>query len=291
MEDDVTIAEASVRPRCNLYAYRITESAFDDLALAAYFASGKFDKTTIHRWTAGKLLTNPHKAQNFRASVDNTVVLLPVDRVGETHVRGHVFLLCYSTDDDATAVVAIGVASQNPFEIQSPYARVVVPVHVVTTLCGSVYELRRRSTWNPHPSLPSNVFLLVDDLADAVAEVSAEVSAEMSAEVSAEVSDLSARYDDGENNDEDNEYVRQKLMALDFVRVIHHARTLKTPSPMLESDRLRRLDILKSHFEQQTWTKLPPTRRAPDKKIHGLRGVLKTYEKHASMFGKLFPTM
>ncbi len=272
MEDDVTITEASIRPRCNLYAYRISESAFDDLALAAYFASGKFDRTTIHRWTAGRLLTNPHKAQNFRASVDNTVVLLPLDRLGEAHVRGHVFLMCYSTNDDTTAVVAIGVATENPFELQSSYARVVVPVHVVTTLCGSVYELKRRSSWTPHPSLPSNVFLLVDDLADAVSDL-------------ADLSDVSDLCDD-------NEYVRQKLMARDFVNLVEHARTLKTPSPILETERLRRLDVLETHLGQSAWTKLPPTRRIADKKrLHGLRGVLKTYEKHASMFGKLFPTM
>lgn len=261
----ITIEEAVVRPRCNLYAYRLSERAFDDLALAAYFASGKFDKTTIHRWTAGRLLVNPHKAQNFRASVDNTVVLLPIDHPGDVHLRGHVFLLCYSAHDESTVVVAIGVATEDPFEIQSSYANIVLPVHVLTTLCGAVCVLRNFPRIS-HPSLPSNVFLLVDDVADAMSEPIDE--------------------------DTSSEYARQKMTAHEFCSILDRARDLKTPSPMLENERLRRLDILVGHMKQDSWTRFPPTRRnIGNKKLHDLDGVLKAYEKNASMFGKLFPTM
>lgn len=270
LDDDVTITEATCRPHCNLYAYRISEHAFDELALATYFASGKFDKTTIHRWAAGKLLTNPHKAQNFRASVDNTVVLLPLDRSSSIHFRGHVFLLCYSTPDESTTVVAIAIATENPFEIESSYAKIVLPVHIMTTLCGSVCVLDTEIGWVQHPSLPNNVFLLVDDLADSISEPIDE--------------------------DTSTEYARQKLVAREFCDMLRHARSLKTPSPILENERLTRLDILEEHLKQNGapngWTRFPPTRRHVEKrKLHGLKSVLKTYEKNAGMFGKLFPML
>lgn len=265
--DDVTIQQASACPRCNLYAYRISENRFDELALAAYFASGKFDKTTIHRWTAGKLLTNPHKAQNFRASVDNAVFLLPVDKLVESDtLRGHAFVVCYENDDSETVVVAIGVATDDPFELSdSPYAQFVLPVHVLTTMCGEPNAFGGVRTWTAHPSLPSEVFLLVDDLAD---------------------------YDAAED-EPDCEYARQKRIAAEFRDLVERAKSLKTPSPTLERERLERLDTLVRHIdESKSWTDFPPTRRKVGKKqIQGLAGVLKTYEKHAAMFGKLFPSL
>jgi hypothetical protein len=277
MNDDVTITHASACPRCNLYAYRIPENRFDELALAVYFASGKFDKTTIHRWTAGRLLTNPHKAQNFRASVDNTVVLLPVDKLVESDTMcGHVFVVCYSeTETNKTVVVAIGVATDDPFElVDSPYAKYVLPVHVLTTMCGASNDFddacgkSSEMIWTSHPSLPSEIFLLVDDLADAISET----------------------IDDEEP---ECEYARQKRVARGFCELVERAKTLKTPSPLLENERLDRLGILMTHLETaKSQTAFPATRRKVGKKnVQGLAGVLKTYEKHAAMFGKLFPSL
>ncbi len=269
--DDVTIQEASLCPRCNLYAYKIDEHRFDDLALAAYFASGKFDKTTIHRWTAGKLLTNPHKAQNFRASVDNAIFLLPVDGLarGGDSMRGHAFIVCYENDRSETVVVAIGVATDDPFELtQSAYARYVLPVHVLTTLCGetNVFSPGNRA-WTTHPSLPTEVFLLVDDLGD--------------------VGDV-------DDDEPECEYTRQKRIAAEFRDLLERSRSLKTPSPTLERERVHRVDVLVRHLESsaKTWSDFPPTRRKVGKKsVQGLAGVLDAYEKHASRFGKLFPSL
>lgn len=269
--DDVTIQHGSACPRCNLYAYKISENRFDELALAAYFASGKFDRTTIHRWTAGRLLTNPHKAQNFRASIDNTVFLLPVDKtidktIESDTLRGHVFVVCYENQESETAVVAIGVATDDPFELtDSPYAQFVLPVHVLTTMCGAPNVFGNRS-WANHPSLPSEIFLLVDDLADC----------------------------DDEDDESDCEYARQKRIAKEFRELLDHAKLLKTPSPTLERERLERINMLVRHIDEckTTWTDFPPTRRKVGKKqIQGLEGVLKTYEKYAMMFGKLFPSL
>ena len=268
--DDVTIREASLSPRCNLYAYRIGEDRFDELALASYFASGKFDKTTIHRWTAGNLLTNPHKAQNFRASVDNAVFLLPVDGLARSDsVRGHVFLVCYENERSETVAVALGVATDDPFELtDSPYAQFVLPVHVLTTMCGApnVFAAGNRP-WTTHASLPSEVFLLVDDLGDS---------------------------DAVDDDEPECEYVIQKRIASEFRELVERSRSLKTPSPLLERERLDRLDLLVRHLAaaSKSWTDLPPTRRKTGKRVsQGLAGVLKTYEKHAAMFGKLFPSL
>jgi hypothetical protein len=279
--DDVTISEATLVPGCGLYAYSVDEARFDDLALAAYFASGKFDKASMHRWSSGNLLGNPHKAQNFRASVDNAVALLPVGRPAartsddEDPIAGSVVIAGFSRGDRYVPV-CVSVATGEPFELDKPYAEHVLPVHVVTTMCGKECDFDDVCVaecgtppgleWKHHPRLPEGLHALVHDLGDALLE------------------------SEGMTYDSvDGEYVRQHVVAAGFSRLLRIARETKTPLPRLEFERLRRLEALENHLRTPgAVTRLPPTRRTVGRvKAHQLSGVMATYEKYATMFGRL----
>lgn len=280
--DDVTISSATLSPRCSLYAYSVSELRFEDLALASYFASGKFDKASMHRWAMGNLLVNPHKAQNFRASVDNAVVLLPVGKPACTDdddpLAGNIVVIGFERETTYVPV-CLGVTSGDAFELHRPYADHVLPVHVVTTLCGKEHDfecvcehacgVRPSLEWKQHPHLPEGVHMLVQDLSDAMFE-----SEEMT-------------YDSV-----DGEYVRQHVVAAGFARLLRMARESKTPSPPLETERLARLDAIEKHLraapQDAIQTRLPPTRRIVGRtKAQQLNGVMTTYEKYATMFGRL----
>ena len=281
--DDATISEAILAPRCSLHAYSVSEMRFEDLALASYFASGKFDKASMHRWATGNLLVNPHKAQNFRASVDNAVMLLPVGKPprrtdDDDLLAGNIVMIGF--EREAMYVpVCLGVASGEAFDLDRPYADHVLPVHVVTTLCGEERDfecvceracgVRPGLEWKQHPRLPEGLHMLVQDLGDASFE------------------------SDGVTYDSvDGEYVRQHVVAAGFARLLRCARDSKTPSPPLEAERLARLDAIEKHMRAAPHdavpTRLPPTRRTVGRvKTQQLNGVMATYEKYATMFGRL----
>lgn len=281
--ENVTIAEATIAPRCSLHAYSVDETRFEDLALATYFASGKFDKASMHRWGAGSLLANPHKAQNFRASVDNAVVLLPVGdpptrTEDDDDLAGNIIVIGFERESGYVPV-CIGVTSGEAFELRRPYADHVLPVHIVTTFCGKEYDfeclceracgVRPEFEWKRHPRLPEGVHVLVQDLSDALFESEG------------------AAYDSA-----DGEYARQHVAAAGFARLLDCARDAKTPSPSLETERLARLDAIEKHLRatphEAVQTKLPPTRRTVGRtKTQQLNGVMATYEKYATMFGRL----
>lgn len=279
--DDVTISEATLVSGCALYAYSVTESCLDDLALAAYFSSGKFDKASMHRWSSGDLLVNPYKAQNFRASVDNTVVLLPVGKPpartnDEAFISGSVVLVGFFRGDKYFPV-CVGVASEEPFELNRPYADYVLPVHVVTTMCGKERDFDGMCVsecgtapgldWKQHPRLPERMHALAHDLGDALLESEGMTYGSV-----------------------DGEYVRQHVAAAGFARLLQVARGTKTPLPRFEVERIRRLEALENHLRTpNAITKLPPTRRATAGRIKAqqLGGVMATYEKYAAMFGRI----
>jgi len=280
--DDVTIAEATLAPRCSLHAYSISETRFEDLALASYFASGKFDKASMHRWATGNLLVNPHKAQNFRASVDNAVLLLPVGNSNRTEdddpLAGNIVMIGFEREGGYVPV-CLGVTSGEAFKLCRPYADHVLPVHVVTTLCGKEHDfeclceracgVRPGLEWKQHPRLPGGLHVLVQDLGDALFE------------------SQGATYDSV-----DGEYVRQHVIAAGFARLLECARDSKTPSPPLDAERLARIDAIERHVRaaphEAVSTRLPPTRRTVGRaKIQQLDGVMATYEKYAAMFGRL----
>lgn len=281
--DDVTIAEATLAPRCSLHAYSISELRFEDLAIASYFASGKFDKASMHRWATGNLLVNPHKAQNFRASVDNAVLLLPVGDLpnrtdDDDPLAGNIIVIGFEREA-AYVPVCLGVISGEAFELRRPYADHVLPVHVVTTLCGKEHDfeclceracgVRPGLEWKQHPRLPGGVHVLVQDLGDAMFE------------------------SEGTTYDSvDGEYGRQNVVAAGFARLLECARDSKTPSPPLETERLARLDAIEKHVRaaphETVPTRLPPTRRTVGRaKTQQMDGVMATYEKYAAMFGRL----
>jgi hypothetical protein len=280
--ENVTITAARVRPECSLFAYRVTEERFDDIALATYFASGKFDKASMHRWSAGKLLTNPHKSQHVRASIDNAVMLLPIGspprRPGPgLPMKGHAILIGFHTRDTRFVPVAFGIISDDPFSLEYASSSHVIPVHIITTWCGKQMDfetvcescagIRPDVSWASSPSLPRDMHMLVSDLPDAVFE--------------AEGVTYDSVY---------NEYARQHIIAAGLVCALEHAKKCTTPSPTLDRERLERLDAFMNHVRcsRREDLQLPPTRRIVGRlKSQQLEGVMTTYLKYSNMFGRL----
>ena len=247
----------------------------------------------MHRWPAGKLVTNPHKAQIFRASVDNTIVLFPVpanglDDTGHRRpMTGNILIAGYTTTatgtDSKFVPVCVGVITAEPFELHRPYADAVVPVHVITTMCGADIETIEWDGFpmRRHPDLPENMHLLCEDVQDAARDG-----------------------DDGDDGDagddgDDSEYGRQKRMARRLCEILETSMSLRTPSPSLESQRISRVNALK------TWIRgtgvvtgsedlgFPPTRRSGVSRpgTQTLDAVMRTHDTYAGLFGRIMGHM
>ena len=67
---DITVSPGVVKREANLFAYIVEKDVFEDVAMSAYFCSGKFDRNSLARWAHGEIAKNKYKSQNIRASVD-----------------------------------------------------------------------------------------------------------------------------------------------------------------------------------------------------------------------------
>lgn len=266
--DDVAIRAARLLPRCALFAYAFDETGFRKFAVSSYFASGKFDKSSLHRWIAARATDDRLKTQNFRASVDNTVVFLPMDD-DETTFEGHAFVVGYVDAGAAFVPVFVGVASGPVTDVPGYYCQRALPVHVLSTTCGKRFDFEDRcrsavgvasgTNWTP------GVRMLVSDLPDAAFEAE--------------------RYDDVRD-----EYVRQRCLAAGFLNLVSAVKNeCVTPIHQLERERADRLDLVMRHVVDKVdrVTQFPPTRRivgARQTLVH----VMKTYARHSETYGHLF---
>ena len=187
---DVSSRAATLAPECALYAYVLDEDQFDDLAMALYFASGKFNRWSLQYWSSTPLRDNVPKAQNFRAAVDNTVVFLPTAGESPLDLAGALILVGHRTER-GLAVVAIGAIAGEPFEppgdavdTYRPFRNcgdLVIPVHVlaVTTgvhdtfedLCQRAGGFRPSFDFDVRPEEIRHVHRVADDLRDSYREL------------------------------------------------------------------------------------------------------------------------
>ena len=299
----ITVDAGRAIPGCALYAYAIDEMSFDDVALSTYFASGKFDRASMHRWPAGKLVTNPHKAQIFRASVDNTIVLFPVDGLDDGHRRpmtGSVLIAGYTSGpgpDPKFMPVCVGVITAEPFALHRTYADAVVPVHVITTLCGAnetiAWTADRRTNGFPmrrHPDLPGNVHLLCEDVQDA-ASTDGGGNGGCGGDDDGGGNGCGGGGGNDDDGDDDSEYGRQKRMARWSCEILETSMSLRTPSPTLESQRISRVNALLSWIRGVGTEDLefPPTRRSgvSRPRTQTLDAVMRTHDTYAELFGRI----
>jgi hypothetical protein len=271
--DTVCVDQGMLKKHANLYAYIVDTETFDRVALSWYMASGKFDKNSLGRW-GGDI--QRYKAQLIRASIDNTVVFVPVGDIRSPEhaedLRGHLLLFC-SRREGAVRVLAVGIITRKPMPRPDEYmsaAPYLLPVHVVCTSCTVELSLEQlcgtRTPISASDFLPTHVYKLCYDVCETI-QVDRPVSVE-------------------------HEYDRHVVFAHGYAAYLRELRAVETPVQELERDRRRRLSALFFHLSKQKGILFPPTRRHGQKKHKtSFEHVMKLHRKYEMLFDKLLGAM
>ena len=247
---------AVLRSDTNLYLYHTDKKEFDDIALAWYKVSGKFDRNSYGRW-----LDDKFKTQLVRASIDNSIVFLPTKKPCDTileDIVNHIVLICQRSDD-GTRISAIGVITgyvDCPTELFS-YSHLML-VHILSTSMASPTTLEGligidKLTFGQEKYLPEHVVKISDDVADKV--------------------DLGV-----ENLTYTHEYEKHIIFAHAYGKYLDELLTIETPVKKLEDERKRRILALKFHLDQKRKIQFPPTRQEK----FSIDNIVKLYKKFTS---------
>ncbi|APC25774.1 hypothetical protein BST79_gp261 [Only Syngen Nebraska virus 5] len=276
---NICVDQGVVKGQANLYAYIVEKDVFEDIALAFYMSSGKFDKNSINRWDRSEIVKNKYKSQNIRASIDNTVVFLPVGKPNKKDVEniaGSIILVCYR--DVETVVTAVGIIKTQPFRCPEQYRitkwKKIIPVHILSTSCGSEITLEKLtskvgtklSNLEQPEYLPKNIFKLSDNVADT--------------------------FELDHPTQCTHEYERHIVYShayLEYLRVIIN---MDIPIPALETERKKRITGLNFHLKVKKTIRFPNTRRFGQKaSTTSFEYIMNMHEKYAKQFGKIIKTM
>ncbi|ABT15070.1 hypothetical protein NY2A_B671L [Paramecium bursaria Chlorella virus NY2A] len=273
--DGLCVDPGIVKGEANLYAYIVERDVFEDIALAFYMSSGKFDKNSINRWSRDEIVKNKYKSQNIRASIDNTVIFLPVGNTKHKDVEniaGSILFVCYK--DGETVIVAIGIIKTQPFTCPDQYKitkwKKIIPVHILSTSCDYEISLERLTSKvgmkleNIERSdyLPKNIFKLSDNVADT--------------------------YELDHPIECTHEYERHIVYSHAYVEYLHEIANMMTPVPLLETERKKRIAGLKIHLKSKKNIRFPNTRRFGQKaSMTSFEYIMHVHEKYAKMFGKI----
>lgn len=244
-----------IKAESNLYAYKIDGETFDKVALSFYMSSGKFDKNSMSRWTA---TMTRYKAQLLRASIDNSVVFLPVgdtsSRVDREDLRNSLIVICCDT-----RVYAVGIVVQGPCKCPDEYKITsmirLIAVHVLSTSFTTDVRLADLDDVEHSDYLPGHIYKLTDTIADAV-----DVEKPMTWEYA---------------------YEKQIMFAHWFFSYLEILADIETPSRKLEIERRNRIRCMQDFLQNKSDATLPPPRPFSFQK------TMKTHEKYARLFGRL----
>ncbi len=290
---DVPSRPVTLTKECGLYAYALEAGDFDDLALGLYFASGKFDRWSLHAWSTDTLHRNAVKAQNLRASIDNAIVFLPTSGECALDLEGSLVVVGYKAADGTLSVVAIGAIAGEPINLPCDSYRLlktsdddkVLPVHILgmslpcnrkdpivsfEDMCEQATGVRPAFDWTAHhPDMPRHVCPVVENLPETHLE----------------------GQDCGDIGEALDEITKQRVAALGFASLLDVICQAKTPVPSLEAARTRRLEMVRHHVASPGQeTPLPPPMLAhvsKKRKVQTIQVVMKEHERHAKRFGKL----
>ncbi|AGE53976.1 hypothetical protein PBCVIL3A_561L [Paramecium bursaria Chlorella virus IL3A] len=273
--ETICVDPGVVKGQANLYAYIVEKDVFEDIALAFYMSSGKFDKNSINRWDRSEIVKNKYKSQNIRASIDNTVVFLPVGKPKSKdieNIAGSIILVCYK--DDETVITAVGIIKTQPFKCPDQYRitkwKKIIPVHILSTSCSSEITLEKLTSkvgtklqnLEQPEYLPKNIFKLSDNVADTF-ELDHPVECT-------------------------HEYERHIVYSHAYVEYLREITEMATPVPLLETERKKRVVGLKFHLKVKKNIRFPNTRRFGQKAtITSFNYIMNIHEKYAKLFGKI----
>ena len=243
-----------IRSDANLYMYLTDKKNFDDIALAWYKTSGKFDRNSYGRW-----LDDKFKTQLVRASVDNSIVFLPTKKPRDSILEetvDHPILICQKSEE-GTRVAAIGVITgyaDCPPELFA--CEHLLLVHILSTSVAATLTMEGltgvdKLDFGQEDYLPDNIIKISDDVADKV--------------------DLGV-----ENLTYTHEYEKHIIFAHAYGRYLDELLSVETPVKKLENERKKRILALKFHLEHKKKIQFPATRQ--DK--FSIPNIVKLYKKY-----------
>ena len=243
-----------IRSDANLYIYLVDKKDFDNIALAWYKTSNKFDRNSYGRW-----LDDKFKTQLVRASIDNSIVFLPTKKPCDSILEetvDHPILICQKSDEGAR-ISAVGVITgyvDCPQELFS--CEHLMLVHVVSTSVASAITLEGLTgvddlDLEQEEYLPDHVMKISDDVSDKV--------------------DLGV-----ENLTYTHEYEKHIIFAHAYGKYLDELLTVETPVKKLEDERKKRVLALKFHLEQKKKIQFPP----PRQEKFSIANIVKLYKKY-----------
>jgi hypothetical protein len=236
-----------------LFMWRADTALFDKTSLAWYMASGKFDKNSMSRWV---LPMTKLKAQILRASIDNSIVFLPVGHAVSEYpetLPGNFIVICGDTNVYALAVIVQGPCAC-PSEYRTTQFDNLIAVHILSTSFTNGICLPDVLV-EASDALPTNVFKISDVVSEAI-----EIDVPETTEA---------------------EYEKFVVFAHWFLEYIAQLRDIITPVKALEDARVRRLDSIEKCIKEKVSLSIPPPREFSFMKM------MKTHKKYAEMFGKI----
>lgn len=243
-----------IRSDANLYMYLTDKKDFDNIALAWYKTSGKFDRNSYGRW-----LDDKFKTQLIRASIDNSIVFLPTKKPCDSipeETTDHPILICQKSEEGAR-ISAVGVITgyvDCPQELFG--CEHLMLVHILSTSMASEITLEGLSgidtlSFEQEDYLPDNVVKISDDVADKV--------------------DLGV-----ENLTYTFEYEKHIIFTHMYKKYLDELLSVETPVKKLENERKKRVLALKFHLEHKKQIQFPATRQ--DK--FSIPNIVKLYKKY-----------
>ena len=244
-----------IRSDANLYLYLTDKKQFDNIALAWYKTSGKFDRNSYGRW-----LDDKFKTQLIRASIDNSIVFLPTKKPSDSVLEetvDHPILICQKSEE-GVRISAVGVITgymECPPELFS--CEHLLPVHVLSTSVASAMTLEGlagidKISFDQEDYLPDNIMKISDDVADKI--------------------DLGV----AENLAYTHEYEKHIIFAHAYGKYLDEVLSVETPVKKLEDERKRRILALKFHLDQKKKIQFPAARQEK----FSIASVVKLYKKY-----------
>jgi hypothetical protein len=234
--------------------YLTDKKKFDDIALAWYKTSNKFDRNSYGRW-----LDDRFKTQLVRASIDNSIVFLPTKKPCDSileETTDHPILICQKSEE-GTRISAVGVITgyvDCPPELFD--CEHLMLVHILSTSLASIKTLEGlvgidKLSFDQEDYLPEHVIKISDDVAD---------------KVELGVENLTYTF----------EYEKHIIFAHMYKKYLDDLLSVETPVKNLENERKKRILALKFHLEQKKKIQFPATRQEK----YSIASIVKLYKKY-----------
>lgn len=228
----------------DVFMFMMDELLYEEVALAWYQTSGKYDKNSVGRM----LSSEKYKNDLVRASIDNSLIFAPtanpVDEIQED-VVGNIILVC-----KGAIVKAIGIAIAN---VECPDGFLecerLLMIHVLSTF-NSPLNINAPFVQADH--LPKGMMKLAEFVADKI--------------------DLGM----AENLTMSHEYERHILFARSYQNMLEKMMNFETPVQQLEIERKKRIYAMIYHLEHKKTIVFPMFRHTK----YSLKNIVTLFNRY-----------